>query len=571
VTRTAGWIAVAVALAAAGYLFLRDAPRAPSDSTPLRPSPAVPSPTVEGKIAYFHGLLRSGKTLDLKAPLTGATPLEIPVWREIGGSALLGIGEPALAFLVSPARQPEYLAAPYLLVSVLQLLAEAPPSPGLFPFLAHWLDEGNCPKAVPGSDWPEEIRVHAFAALRAHAVPEAAPLCIAELDRPWRAHDLRGAAIDILLQLGAADVLNKAYRTLPPTPDQPEPDLRAAVLTRLFQMAAPAAGERNRAQVAALKPLLEEALASPRTVERVDAMGILHRLGEPGMGDALERFFEENREDEVVAWTALLFLSADDPVPYVREACLARVAKADSGIGFTTAVRLLAKWWPEEIVPQFDEWVRLGVLDPYMVLGAMLRVDRAKTVQWLRGQMKTPDMDSLLRALSFIAGERVTELAPDLLDLVRRLGPSQRPPVYNALVALRAPGTEALLLAELSAGVQDDLRSAAAVELLNLGGDEGHARLATLVAGGDGAVLDAILRRARMLGERGVPPPVVPAVLAALRTLKGEDGRRAALLVLRFRGRFDDVREALLEAYRFEPSRRVAKEIGETIDELAHR
>jgi hypothetical protein len=53
--------------------------------------------------------------------------------------------------------------------------------------------------------------------------------------------------------------------------------------------------------------------------------------------------------------------------------------------------------------------------------------------------------------------------------------------------------------------------------------------------------------------------------------MPGEDGRRAALLVLRLRGRLGAVRDGLLDAYRYEPSRRVAKEIAATIEELAHR
>lgn len=565
----------ALALAVGGgllaYLLLRDGQGTPSSSVPQRPAPAVLAPTLDQKIAFFHGLVRSGKSLAIAAPVAGGAAIEFPVWRKIGGGALLALGEPAVDYLTSPERYAEYLAAPNHLLTVLDLLAEAPPSPGTFPFLAHWLDEANCPKPVPGSDWPEEIRVLVFAAMRAHPVPEAKPFCLAELDRPRRGHDLRVAAIDILLRLGEADVLNGIYRTLPPTADTPEPDLRAGILERLFQMAAPTALERNRSQVEALEPLLREALASPRAIERMNAMAILYRLGRPGMDAELQRFFEEHRANEVLAWSALKLLAADEPVPFVREACLARVKTPDRGIGFTAAVRLLAQWWPGEILPHFTEWTRLLVLDPYMVLREVLALDREMAVRWLREELKTTDTARLMRALGFVAGERVTELAPELLDLVRKLDPAARPPVYQALVVLRAPGVEALLLAELSAGLPDYLRSAVAVELLNLGRDEGLARLAELLAKGDGTVLDVLLRRAGRLGPEALPPALVPAVLGALRSLPGEDGRRAALLVLRLRGRFDDVREGLVEAYRYEPSRRVAAEILEAITELAHR
>jgi len=289
------------------------------------------------------------------------------------------------------------------------------------------------------------------------------------------------------------------------------------------------------------------------------------------MDAELQRFFEEHRANEVLAWSALKLLAADEPLPFVREACLARVETPDRGIGFTAAVRLLAERWPEEILPHLAEWTRLGVLDPYMVLREILAVDRDAAVRWLREEIETNDTARLVRGLGFVAGERVTELAAELLELVRKLDPAARPPVYQALVVLRAPGVEELLLAELSSGLPDYLRSAVAVELLNLGRDKGLARLAELLAAGDGIVLDVLLRRAGKLGPDAVPPVLVPAVLEALKSLPGEDGRRAALLVLRLRGRYDDVRDGLVEAYRYEPSRRVAAEILETTTELAHR
>jgi hypothetical protein len=568
--RTAPWI-VLLGLAAGGAYLL--VPKDPPPSPPLRGAPAVPAPTLEEKVRHCYGLLRGGETLEVQAPLPGATPIEVSLWREIGSAALLELGEPALAFLTSRDRYPEYVAAPNVLMTVLQLLVAAPAFPGRFPFLAHWLDEGNCPPAVPGSDWPDEIRNLVFQAIQVELVAEAEPFCVAEFDRPRRGHDLRPAAADTLLRLGRADVLNGLWPSLPPTADAPGPDLRAAILERLFQMAAPGAGERNRAQVRRLEPLLEQALASTRVVERFNAMGVLHRLGRPGMREALERFFLENRDtNEPAAWSALLFLVADDPAPFVREACLRRIERPDSGAGFGGAVRILASHWIDDIAPLLVEWIRKREhIDPYMVLRHLLRHDRAAVVEWLRGELSAgPDTDRA-RALSFIAGEGVTELAPDLLAKAREVDPPRRPPLYWALVQMRAPGTEALLLAELSASIPDGLRSAAAAELMNLGGAAAGARLGELLAEGDGAVLDALLVRARKSQGTRVPDALVPGVLKALRAIPGEEGRRAALLVLRFRGRLDDVREGLVDAYRHEPSRRVAREIGETIVELAHR
>jgi hypothetical protein len=568
--RAAPWIAVVGVAAAAAYLLV---PKEPPPSPPLRPAPAVPAPTPDEKVRYFYRLLRSGQTVTLEAPLPGATPLEISAWREIGGPALKGLGDPALAFLTSPERYPEYVAAPNVLVTALQLVAETPPFPGRFPFLEHWLDEKHCPQPVPGSDWPDEIRNLVFAAMKAHPAPEAEPYCVAEFERPRRGHDLRAAAADILLRLCKADVLNEVYRSLPPTPETPDPDLRAGILERLFQMAAQGAGDRNRAQVAALTPLLEEALRSPRAVERFNAMGILHRLGRPGMRDELIRFFVENRDtDERAAYSALLLLVADGADPFVLEACLKRIDRPDGAAGFAGAVRILAILWPEQIAPRLFEWMRgRQHVDPYMVLRQLLQHDRTSVVAWLRGEVRDGSDADLMRALSFIAREGVTELAPDLLEKVREVEPGRRTQLYANLVEMRAPGTEALLLAELSASIPNELKSAAATELLNLGGEAGIARLAELLAEGDGAVLNALLLRAWKSHGASVPEALVPGVLGALRAIPGEEGRRAALLVLRFRGRLDDVREGLVDAYRHEPSRRVSKEIAETIEELAHR
>ena len=436
--RAAIWIAL---LAAAGAAALLLVPKEPPPSAPLRPAPAVGAPDVEQKVAYFYGVLRDAGTVDVTAPIAGAAPTGIPVWREIGWPALLALGQPALDYLTSPARYPEYVAAPNLLVTVLQLLAEAPPFPGRFPFLAHWLDETNCPPAAAGSDWPDEIRVYVFAALKTHPDPSAVPICVQELLGPRGKHDLRGAAIDILLRVGQAEALNGAFRTLPPTPDTPSPDLRTTLLDRLFHMAAPGATEESRAQVKALEPLVREALGSPRAVERFHAMGVLWRLGRPGMEQELERFFEENREDETLAWSALLLLAADGPHPFVHEACLARVERPDKGVGFTTAVQILGRLWIAEIEERLLDWMSRGDVDPYMELPALLRHDRERVVAWLRVEVRTDDQARLLRALRFIAGERITELAGDLLARVRELDPPQRPPLYGTLVALRAPGT----------------------------------------------------------------------------------------------------------------------------------
>ncbi|MDH3592969.1 MAG: hypothetical protein OER88_13875, partial [Planctomycetota bacterium] len=93
----------------------------------------------------------------------------------------------------------------------------------------------------------------------------------------------------------------------------------------------------------------------------------------------------------------------------------------------------------------------------------------------------------------------------------------------------------------------------------------------TRLRAGDVQVFDALVRAAVAGGADGVPEQLVPAVLSALRTLPGEVSRLRALFILRCRGTLSGVREGLIEAYRREPSRRVARAIESTLVELAHR
>jgi len=578
-SRPARWTALLLALAVLVLVLWRSGllggGGAPPVAPVLRPAPAIPNPEEVECIRYFHRLAASGERVDLPSPVPGAPQLEISVWREIGEAALAGLGPPAIDFLLDPARYEEYVAAPNLLLNTLHLLAGVPAARDakrLPEFLARWLDPANCPPAVPGSDWPEEIRKEVFMTMRAHPAPWVIPFCEGELERTRRVYDLRGPAIDMMLRLGDVEPLKGVFATLPPTPETPDPDLRMELIQRLYSMAAPTADPGTRALVEALAPVVREAMEAPRPVERFNAMAVGLRLGWPGMAEALETFFEENREDEPAAWSALLFLAADKPDAFVREAALARVNARDEKVGFTTAVRLLMRWWPEDIVPRLLEWMRDGgPPDPYAAAPALLRYDRAAMVDWLREEVRGDDVNRLMRALVFVAGEAVTELGPAILERARELDAPLRPPLYKTLASLGTKGTEALLMAELHPTTPEVLRGAAATELLNLGSERGAARLAELVEEGDGPVLDTVFRRARVGGAAAVPEVIVAALLRALRTVPGEDRRRLILLTLRFRGRFNDVREGLVEAYRREPSRRVAKDIERAIQELAHR
>ena len=140
------------------------------------------------------------------------------------------------------------------------------------------------------------------------------------------------------------------------------------------------------------------------------------------------------------------------------------------------------------------------------------------------------------------------------------------------LTRLRTPGTASMLLAELEGAADPGWRGVVASALLDTGSDAGLEELAERLSDGDEAVLDAVYRRALGRGAEGVPEVLVPAILGAVRRMPGEAGRVKAVLALRCRGRDDGpTREGLTEAYRREPSRRVATEIKTTLIELAHR
>jgi hypothetical protein len=143
--------------------------------------------------------------------------------------------------------------------------------------------------------------------------------------------------------------------------------------------------------------------------------------------------------------------------------------------------------------------------------------------------------------------------------------------IYRPLVALRTPGTEALLLAEMANRKDAVLRGAAAQELLNLGGRQGITHLAAELDRGDPVILRTLLANAKGSGRAGVPESLVGPTLKALRGFPDEDDRRTALFIFRYRGTLDGAREGLVEAYRREPSRRLATEIRKVLEELAHR
>jgi len=540
----------------------RDAPR-----PARRGEPQVSVPDDAGRLAAIWKRWVSGR----QESFAGGA---IPVWRELDEAALVGLGRPALDYMLAEERSEEYRRTPDVLANVLRILPrmrEAADHPRLYPFLLYWLDPAHAPLSTPQSDWVSELRKGIFVVFRAFPREEAVPACFEELRRKERVVDLRVPAISVLLATGHGPGLIPVYPSLPPNEEEPNAPLRLEVLTTLSAMAAPGAPADARAQVALMRPLLRRALESDLEVERFNAMGVLLRLGDRGMEKPLIELFETRKDDPKVAWSALLLLTQDGPNAYARQACRAELDADGDGIGPGIAAGILLRWWPAESAAAVWKAIDAGRVPAMQVLPRLLEVDRARVVAWLRAELRSGEAACVDAALRFVRGEHITELGPELLELVRRVPPEARPPFYRTLVALQTPGTEALLLAEQGSDAAPLLRDAAATELINLGGEEGLDRVAEALAAGDTAVLGALVRRARVGGPLGVPDRLVPAVLTALRTLPGEQDRRTALLVLRYRGRLEGVEEGLKEAYRREPSERLASEIRQALAELATR
>ena len=76
--------------------------------------------------------------------------------------------------------------------------------------------------------------------------------------------------------------------------------------------------------------------------------------------------------------------------------------------------------------------------------------------------------------------------------------------------------------------------------------------------------------RSSATGRDGVPSSLLPGLLRLLERTPNEQTRLRILLILRCRGTLDGVESGLMEAYRREPSSRVADAIRATIVELAH-
>jgi len=560
---------VVVGAAVALAFVLRD--RGRTDEI-RRPAVRLPDPLPEEKARFFYMLMRSGKQVELM----GAS---VPVWRTVGEPAFVMLGKTALDFLLSPERDEEYRRTPNMLLNVLRLLPLMPAAadhPRLYPFLNHWLDPDNLPPKTPRADIATDVRPLAFAVMRTFPDPAAVPAALEELTREERVHDLRNAAIWLLLRAGEGARLLELYDSLPPNEDEPEGTHRAGLMLQLYRLIGPGASADAVAQMRALEPILLRAARSVDTAERQNAIGALYRLGDERMAERLIAEYQRAAPagDDRGAWNALDLLAKDKPHPFVRAEAWRRLREPEgSPLSYQLAITLLGRWHLDEPEAAERLWSEVeggsGRVSPYALLPRLMRRDRARAVRWLSGQLDESDWAGTEAAVRFIKRRRVTELGATLMELARNVEPEQRPLLYDALVELGTPGVEALLIAELSGAADRVVHGAAITELLNLGGPRGIERLAEALEDGDRALLRALLGRAQV--SASVPEPLVPGILNALRTWPSEEERRVALFVLRYCGTLEGIRDELMDAYRREPSRRVAMEIREVMEELAHR
>jgi hypothetical protein len=561
-----------IVLAGAVIAYVGSRPGGGPPDTILRPAPTLPEPTAAEKAEHAYATFKSGARTVLKGE-------QILLWRDFGEYPLMRMGKPALDVLLAEERLREYGAAPNILAGVLRILPGIPGAPEharLYPFVIYWLDPAHLPAPNERANWAEDMRLLVFNIFGAFPAPAAVPFCLAEMERKERVHDLRRTSLAVLLATRHTDVLVDLFGRLPPNAQEEAPDLRIELILGLYRTAAPRQGAAGRALVAEMEPVLRAAIASDRPAEQYNAMGVLLRLGRTEMEERLIEFYETaiGNGDPRAAWSALLVLNRDRAHAYVRARCLEQLEHPSPTLGFEWAAKLVCRSWPEEKAALETIWAeveRRENLNPMFVLPALARLDRDRAVAYLKGELKSGNTGRVGDAIRLAVGERLTELGPVLLDLVREIPRGRRPLVYHPLVQLRTPGTEALLLAEMANRNDEMLRGAAAVELLNLSSPAGLAYLGSELERGDTVVLRSLFVSAKASGRAGVPESLVGPTLMALRVLPHEDDRRTALFILRYRGTLDGAREGLIEAYRREPSRRVAREIRQVLDELAHR
>ncbi|MHC4409354.1 MAG: hypothetical protein ACYS0F_10150 [Planctomycetota bacterium] len=567
-----------LALFAAGVAIwvLRD-DGADVDDSERRAAFTLPTPTPEEKARYFFELLGSGKTWrigDVSAPL----------WRVIGKSGLLEGGNDSLDFLLSNDRTEQYYRSGNRLLMILKYLQEfeaAQDHPRYEPFLKYWLAPENSPPNTPGSHPAEEYRKRIFHIFRRNPPAWAVPYCVAEITRADRYHDLRVEAIGVLLYLGDTEPIEARWDLIPPTEKEAQPLLKEFALGQMRTYAGDDQPRKRREGARRLLPLAHRTLEEGDLYAKVSAASILLRLGDESMVEHMLEFFAQASRDgdRDVAWSTLLLLAEDSDDARIREICEKRVAGEIDTTDFTyrTALKLLAYNWIDDpaVRKRLWDYVDATQMSDLAPLQWLIREpsERDAIIALLRRKIRGEDFAQCMQAIRFAThpANPVPEVMADLYD-VAKTTPSDRGRTryLNALVNARFAPVVPLLLADLADDL-DVLRRAAAANLLEYDDQRGVTAVAERLESGDLTLLAPIVARAQARGKAGIRPRLLPALLQMLTTASGEENRLQVLFALRCRGSLEGVEQGLMDAYRREPSRRIATAIRETLVERAHR
>lgn len=531
----------------------------------LRSAPAVPKPTEDQKVEYLYRLFTSGEEVDLAGK-------RIRVWRKVGEPGLQQLGAPALRYLLSKDRYPEYHRSTNILANVLRLLPTQPnvaAQPEFYPFLLHFLDPANyAPQSEGGVD-ADTFRKTIFAIFTRFPDPRAAPACIEELDKEKRTVDLRNEAIVVLLRTGHAEEVRKRYKDF-------GPEQRLFTLVRLYEAADPKMKEDLRQVAAAFRPQLEEALDSDNAFHRLYAAGTLLRLGDKAMADRLlsehARALKEKQLDP--AWFAVRILAQDRADERAYELARQQAGKKVMSLAGQVAIELLFRYWIDKPEAQALLWKVLENTKSRLqldlrIVNALLKVDRPKTVAYLKRLVFGKNHIWRDNALRFIQTNRtVTEAGAWIIELLRKESDAHRRSYYyGILTVLRTNAVVPLARAEL----KDNADVVAAGVVIAFDDKKGLDQVGALVRRGNRPILDYLLQQALLLGKAGVPEALLDDLLYALQNLPGDQARMKVLQVLRLRGTAEGVLEGLIDAYQREKSRRVAAQIETVIEELVHR
>ncbi|MHC4955980.1 MAG: HEAT repeat domain-containing protein [Planctomycetota bacterium] len=573
------WIVVLLVLAGGGIgaSFLLRGSGEPPRNEVRREGFERPQPTDEEKNAYLFDVFRSGSSLTI-----GDTTLAS--WQLFGEVPLQRRGTVALDYLFDPRRFPAYRATPYVLLNTLRMIMHMPEArahPRYEEFLRYWLDPSHAPGDTPGSSPATEFRTRILMLFTKEPPAWAAPYCEQELARRERKTDLRRACAAVLLHLGKTEWLVNHFDELPPNEAEPEVHLRQFVLFQLRNHAAPQNPESRRAGVRPFESILKEALRSKEYITRANAASTLLRLGDPKMVEVLLGIHEEAKRagDLDAAWSTLLQLSDDSDDPRVRAICDERLASDPENLDFTyrSALEILATHWldDEKVRSQIWNYIRAKQLIdlPPLIWLSRFPGERENMVAELRDAIRDGNSGARAAAIRFATHRNypLPEVLPEIFELARRTRPEDgRDRFIASLVSMRFRPVLPLLIADLE---EDDprVRAAAASSLLEFGDAEGVRAVAEKLDAGDAFMLGPVQQRARAGGAASVDEALLPALLRLLERAPGETVRQRALLTLRFRGTLDGVEEGLMEAYRREPSSRVADAIRDTIIDLAHR